>query len=84
MPTPINFYPKIGLFNRGYFTKELTQFDIMNQIYRYNMIILTYISGLMTALLAGYHFFSPYVLIESTPYYWISMMSLTDTISKIR
>ncbi len=31
MPTPINFYPKIGLFNRGYFTKELTQFDIMNQ-----------------------------------------------------
>ena len=31
MPIPIDRYPKIGLFNRGYFTKELTQFDIMNQ-----------------------------------------------------
>jgi len=31
LPIPINFFPKIGLFNRGYFQKELKQIDIINQ-----------------------------------------------------
>jgi|TARA_B100000780_G_scaffold252817_1_gene200131 thiol-disulfide isomerase/thioredoxin len=31
MPIPIDFYPKIGLFNRGYFNKELSQHNIFNQ-----------------------------------------------------
>tara|TARA_B110000914_G_scaffold182074_1_gene164705 strand:+ start:446 stop:745 length:300 start_codon:yes stop_codon:yes gene_type:complete len=29
MPIPIDFYPKIALFNRGYFIKELTQLNII-------------------------------------------------------
>ena len=31
MPMPIDFFPKMGLFNRGYFQKELRQTDIINQ-----------------------------------------------------
>jgi thiol-disulfide isomerase/thioredoxin len=31
MPGKIKFYPTIGLFNRGYYIKELTQFDIINK-----------------------------------------------------
>lgn len=27
----IQYYPTIGLFNRGYFIKELSQFDIIEQ-----------------------------------------------------
>jgi hypothetical protein len=31
MPGGINFYPTFGLFKNGYFIKELTQKDIINQ-----------------------------------------------------
>jgi len=31
MPMPIDFFPKMGLFNRGYFNKELSQHNIRNQ-----------------------------------------------------
>ena len=31
MPMPIDFFPKMGLFNRGYFKKELSQTNIINQ-----------------------------------------------------
>lgn len=31
MPIPIDFFPKMGLFNRGYFKKELSQTNIINQ-----------------------------------------------------
>tara|TARA_B110000285_G_scaffold201202_1_gene235674 strand:- start:702 stop:1001 length:300 start_codon:yes stop_codon:yes gene_type:complete len=29
MPIPITSFPKMALFNRGYFTKELTQLNII-------------------------------------------------------
>ena len=31
MPMPIDFFPKMGLFKRGYFKKELSQTNIINQ-----------------------------------------------------
>lgn len=31
MPVPIDYYPKMGLFNRGYYVKELKQINILTQ-----------------------------------------------------
>ncbi len=32
IPGGVKFYPTIGYFHKGYFIKELSQFDIMNKI----------------------------------------------------